>query len=581
MTINTAIVPTSGRQRINDLKQMLATVKEIRTSVLIEKVDFGTIPGTSKPTLYKPGAEKIMRTLRLRPHFETLAETIDFERGFIMYRYRCQLLEVDTGLEIAESIGSCNSFEDKYRWRWVPQHEIPAGVQPAAERTTSIEEFKFAYDKRETSGKYGKPESYWQQFDDAINDGTVQHTQAKTSRGSSAVYRIESKLYQIPNPRVFDVMNTLDKMAQKRAFVSAVLMAGNVSEYFTVDLEDLPDFGGALDTPIEITNPSEIDDLREKFLKSDDVEDAEVITEKEIAKSPSKIESFDDIVKDKKDPKDRRLGANTVTDPPTSKTWAAAEDNRRSFLNYGVSLGLGEGQLDVWNYIQSRYYPGRTMQKFSEIDEPSLESAKARLDQLATELKAEVGAPKQRQVARTKFEWNEANTALLKDYLSATFDKSIIAFDALNVDGAPIQAGNNLQQAINDCCDIAIIKEIPFLTSEIEYIQQGNRKEMIFHLPKVNTYRHAMTDDTGRPMPFRLFGGRTAMKKMLSDAMYRKLGIEAWEPGKTYTLDTPLQFMPEIAFNKDAEQYMKVSNVIADDIEEAELEPEMAGEIPF
>jgi len=40
---------------------------------------------------------------------------------------------------------------------------------------------------------------------------------------------------------VFDIRNTILKMAEKRAFVSAVLMATGASDIFTQDIEDFPD----------------------------------------------------------------------------------------------------------------------------------------------------------------------------------------------------------------------------------------------------------------------------------------------------------------------------------------------------
>ncbi len=43
---------------------------------------------------------------------------------------------------------------------------------------------------------------------------------------------------QIKNPDIADQTNTILKMAQKRAFVAATLIATNTSDYFTQDMED-------------------------------------------------------------------------------------------------------------------------------------------------------------------------------------------------------------------------------------------------------------------------------------------------------------------------------------------------------
>ena len=45
---------------------------------------------------------------------------------------------------------------------------------------------------------------------------------------------------------LFEIRNTILKMAEKRAFVSAVLMATGASDIFTQDLEDLPDLAEPL-----------------------------------------------------------------------------------------------------------------------------------------------------------------------------------------------------------------------------------------------------------------------------------------------------------------------------------------------
>ncbi len=48
----------------------------------------------------------------------------------------------------------------------------------------------------------------------------------------------DTTLYRIPNPDVADLVNTIQKMAQKRALVAATLIATSASEFFTQDVED-------------------------------------------------------------------------------------------------------------------------------------------------------------------------------------------------------------------------------------------------------------------------------------------------------------------------------------------------------
>ncbi|ERN41359.1 hypothetical protein KR51_00019260 [Rubidibacter lacunae KORDI 51-2] len=82
--------------------------------------DFGAIAGGQRPILFKPGAEKLVRLFGLATHFEMCHMVEDFtgkENGepLFYYRYRCTLTW--NGQAIAQSEGSCNSWEKKYRNR--------------------------------------------------------------------------------------------------------------------------------------------------------------------------------------------------------------------------------------------------------------------------------------------------------------------------------------------------------------------------------------------------------------------------------------------------------------------------------
>jgi len=74
--------------------------------------DFGTIPGTSKPTLFKPGAEKILMLMGLQSTYEIIDSTRDWKEGFFQYQVRCTLKKGD--VTITQGLGSCNSKERKY-----------------------------------------------------------------------------------------------------------------------------------------------------------------------------------------------------------------------------------------------------------------------------------------------------------------------------------------------------------------------------------------------------------------------------------------------------------------------------------
>jgi len=111
-------------------------------------------------------------------------------------------------------------------------------------------EFDFAIERAETTGTYGKPAEHWQRFRDAIRAGTARSVEKLTRRGKSVAWEIDvdTALYRIPNPDGADVVNTIQKMAQKRALVAATLLATSASEFFTQDMEDADHFGRSVDT---------------------------------------------------------------------------------------------------------------------------------------------------------------------------------------------------------------------------------------------------------------------------------------------------------------------------------------------
>jgi hypothetical protein len=247
MTDQLAVPSNSFLAPVVDIQGALArynAFKEFVSRVLEKDRDYGEIPGTNKPTLLKPGAEKLSAFFGIRPVF-VLQESVNDWTGkdhggepFFFREYKCQGFR--NGEIVGEGVGSCNSWEKKYRYRWVNEMEVPASVDKSRLEFVdgTISEFEFAVKKGETSGKYGKPDSYWQQFRDAVTNGTAKSIMKKTKSGEMAAWEIGGKLYAVPNHDPSDQVNTIDKMAQKRALVAMVLIATNASDYFTQDMED-------------------------------------------------------------------------------------------------------------------------------------------------------------------------------------------------------------------------------------------------------------------------------------------------------------------------------------------------------
>jgi hypothetical protein len=180
-------------------------------------LDYGVIPGTgTKPTLYKPGAEKLVSLFGLTPRFPLVQFVEDWTGSghggepFFYYLYKCQLYRGER--LIAESDGSCNSWEKKYRYRG-GERLCPNCSKPAIIKG-----------KEEYGGG-------WLCFAKKGGCG------AKFKAGDKAIEGQE--VGQVKNPDVADLVNTIQKMGQKRALVAATLIAVNASEFFTQDVEDL------------------------------------------------------------------------------------------------------------------------------------------------------------------------------------------------------------------------------------------------------------------------------------------------------------------------------------------------------
>ena len=96
-------------QTANHYKVMVEFVK----AQMQKDVDYGVIPGTRKPTLLKPGSEKLCRLFNLRPHMELLNSVVDFDKPLFYFHYRCSLYR-DSEM-VGEADGCCNSLEVKYQ----------------------------------------------------------------------------------------------------------------------------------------------------------------------------------------------------------------------------------------------------------------------------------------------------------------------------------------------------------------------------------------------------------------------------------------------------------------------------------
>lgn len=112
-----AIVAQADVQALSETLRKIEGFQGLIRSQLSEGQDYGVIPGCGKkPTLLKPGAEKITMLLGLRSRYEVLRQEENFEQGFFHYLVRASLVSA-MGETVAEGLGSCNTMESRFRKR--------------------------------------------------------------------------------------------------------------------------------------------------------------------------------------------------------------------------------------------------------------------------------------------------------------------------------------------------------------------------------------------------------------------------------------------------------------------------------
>lgn len=107
-----SIIDSVSISQVQQTMQKITQFQKVIQDTLHQNHDFGVIPGTNKPTLLKPGAEKLLMMMGLRSEFDIADSTRDFKEGFFQYQVRCKLFKCET--LVTEGLGACNTKEKKY-----------------------------------------------------------------------------------------------------------------------------------------------------------------------------------------------------------------------------------------------------------------------------------------------------------------------------------------------------------------------------------------------------------------------------------------------------------------------------------
>ena len=209
--VTLAVDPAAAALTVQQVLGQVALIQQIMAVTMKDGEHYGRIPGCGdKPTLLKPGAEKLCLTFRLAPTYEV--EERLFERGHREYRVQCTLTSILTGSFLGQGVGICSSMEAKYRYR--------AGATEATDKPV--------------------PRAYWdlRQEDPAKAQELIGGKGFSPKKVDGAWFIAKaSERVETDNPA--DTYNTVLKMAKKRALVDAVLTATAASDIFTQDLEDI------------------------------------------------------------------------------------------------------------------------------------------------------------------------------------------------------------------------------------------------------------------------------------------------------------------------------------------------------
>lgn len=213
---------------LSDMVEREKNLSYLVDNIMREGIDYGWVPGTKpkenpkpgeyqpKPTLFKAGAERACAFFGYAPTFrqiekieEWTAET--YGEMLFYFEYECSLSK--DGALVGTGIGSGSTWESKYRYRNADRTCPTCGAGAIIRGKAEYGGGWLCFAKKGGCG------AKFADLDPAIT---------------------EQQTGKVANPDIADVVNTVQKMAQKRAYVAATLTATGLSGRFTQDMEDAP-----------------------------------------------------------------------------------------------------------------------------------------------------------------------------------------------------------------------------------------------------------------------------------------------------------------------------------------------------
>lgn len=214
------LVVQSNMMSASEVVGQANLIQQIMKEAMKDGMHYMVIPGCgAKPSLLKPGAEKLSLTFRLRPIIdpERDIKIEKLEGDHINVVVYCHIINAD-GVELATGVGSASTKESKHRYRG--GEKVGTGV--------------------------AVPKEYW----NLKKAGKIYEANALLGGDGFCAGKVDTgkqeKEWQIcsfgakaENPDLADTWNTVLKMGKKRAYVDGMLAATGASDIFTQDIEDM------------------------------------------------------------------------------------------------------------------------------------------------------------------------------------------------------------------------------------------------------------------------------------------------------------------------------------------------------
>lgn len=191
-----------------ELVERLSVIREAMTTAMIDSVDYGHIPGTDKPALLKPGAEKLGVLFQL--DIQIVNEKRFGPGDHLTVMSRATVFHAPSGQRLGFGEGLCTTRERKYAYR-KQERKCPSCGAAAVIKGKA---------------EYGGGWLCWKK-----RDGCG----AKFRDGDESIEA--QQVGDVDNPDLPDLWNTILKMSAKRARVDAVLAVTGASALFTQDVE--------------------------------------------------------------------------------------------------------------------------------------------------------------------------------------------------------------------------------------------------------------------------------------------------------------------------------------------------------